>query len=420
MLMDVTELMRKIGLEVSDEGMCLGLAMMALQAYLQGHNEYKYYSERLDKIKEWGSNLEWEKVEWTNIQAYLQGIALYQSAHAYPALFPTNKAISQYNIVETATVAQSKIIEDRGGIRQVSSFSGLYHDVDIAEYLQSYQQTLEERAQVNLKESSCALLLGCYGHAIMLAYNIDHSRWYLQDYDRRYEHNKADLASVIDDVKFAFRRCFKRGPLILSTTVISLGDTFSEANEIYSLWSRSTTWKQIHRITKEKAETVGKGGGWLYMAAALGDINLVKELLDKRADVDAATESRNYTPLFIAAQNDHVEVVKLLLEKGANVNAVTTLNFTPLHVAAEYGNLNVVKALLDKGADVDAVAKDGYTPLYLAAFDGRADTVKLLLEKNADINAMTDQGVTAFFGAVQNNHVEIDQYQKTKCALSTR
>ena len=406
----IIQLMRKIGLVVEDGGICQGIAMMALQAYLQGHDEYKYFSERLKKIKKKGPNDNYERDDprdWMDIQAFLQGIALYHLPDSYP-VFSSDKPIFQFNIEEIAAVAQSKLTKERGGIRQVSSFSGLYIDDEIDKYLQSYQQALEERlTQVNRKESPCALLLGCYGHAIMLAYDVHHSCWYLQNNDERYEYKKADLTSVISRVKRSFHRYFKSDPLILSTTVISLGDAFSEANKIYSIWSNNPAWKQIHSITKEKAITVGKGGGWLYMAANLGDLNLVKELIEEGADVNAVTEEKNYTPLFVAAQNGYLEVVKTLLEKEADVNAVTEKNFTPLHIAAQGGYLEVVKTLLEKGADVGAVTDEGSTSLYLAAFHGRVEVVKTLIEKGADINAVTNIDATALHAAAQNGNIDI-------------
>jgi ankyrin repeat protein len=58
----------------------------------------------------------------------------------------------------------------------------------------------------------------------------------------------------------------------------------------------------------------------LYWAARNGCVEIVKLLLEKRAD-RAAVVINGEMLLYWAAENRHVEVVKLLLEKGADVAA---------------------------------------------------------------------------------------------------
>lgn len=55
---------------------------------------------------------------------------------------------------------------------------------------------------------------------------------------------------------------------------------------------------------------------WLWQAAARGELQFVKALLEKLPeDAWAAPDSRGWTPLHIAARNKKVEMVKLLLER---------------------------------------------------------------------------------------------------------
>ena len=90
------------------------------------------------------------------------------------------------------------------------------------------------------------------------------------------------------------------------------------------------------------------------------------------------------TPLHIAAARGDINAVKALLEQRADVNKRDKNSSTPLHEAASKGHANIVRLLIEKGADVNATLSDGTTPLTSAVIFGRASVVSLLLEKGAD------------------------------------
>ena len=58
----------------------------------------------------------------------------------------------------------------------------------------------------------------------------------------------------------------------------------------------------------------------LHYAASAGLTNVIKELLDRHADINAK-DSRGRTPLDWAAEHGHMDVVDLLLARGAKMNA---------------------------------------------------------------------------------------------------
>ena len=61
------------------------------------------------------------------------------------------------------------------------------------------------------------------------------------------------------------------------------------------------------------------------------------------------------TPLHYGAKFDHLDVVKQLVEKGANINIESGLGYqTPLCMALEKGHLEVAEYLIDKGARVQS------------------------------------------------------------------
>lgn len=58
-------------------------------------------------------------------------------------------------------------------------------------------------------------------------------------------------------------------------------------------------------------------------------------------------------------------MVKELLERKANVNAATKKGNTALHIASLAGQQDVVELLVKFGADVDCRSQNGFTPLYM-------------------------------------------------------
>ena len=121
-------------------------------------------------------------------------------------------------------------------------------------------------------------------------------------------------------------------------------------------------------------------------AALRGDVNAVKDLLDKGADVNEWADYLG-TPLHQAAGKGHANVVALLIEKGANVNTVGPFGFTALAYAATYGHTSTAKLLIERGADIDTAMA------VLDKYDKKAG-IKLL-EKFAKKQEIASQPVIA-------------------------
>ena len=132
----------------------------------------------------------------------------------------------------------------------------------------------------------------------------------------------------------------------------------------------------------------------------------VPELLDRGANVDAATTDGT-TALMVAAKNGDTEIVVLLLDRGAAVDAATPDGSTALMVAALNGHTGIVDKLLAQGADVDAAKTDGVTALMLVAYHGHTEIVAKLLVQGAAVDAAITDGVTALMLAAQNGHTDI-------------
>jgi ankyrin repeat protein len=182
-----------------------------------------------------------------------------------------------------------------------------------------------------------------------------------------------------------------------------------------------------------------KGHTALLLAAALGNLPIVQELLKAGAEVDIPDKDGD-TPLLIACQGDkksHLEIAKLLIEKkadvnfrnnngvtclhratfnnnvdmlnillahGANVNAKNVIKQYPLHLAAEKGFTEIAELLIQGKCDREVKNDRNWTPLMLAAYKNKTDVLKLLLRKGAaspKVDEVEDQGDTALTLASQ-------------------
>jgi len=88
----------------------------------------------------------------------------------------------------------------------------------------------------------------------------------------------------------------------------------------------------------------------IHDAAAVGDIEAVKQHLAAGTDVDAkdAKDAVGMTPLHFAVANGHMEVIELLLvSAGVNVKSVNGL--TPLDLAVSKGDKEITELLRKHG-----------------------------------------------------------------------
>jgi ankyrin repeat protein len=133
----------------------------------------------------------------------------------------------------------------------------------------------------------------------------------------------------------------------------------------------------------------------VFEAAAIGDVEHLRALLDDDPSLVNEWSEDGFTPLHFAAFFGHPPAARLLAERGADLEARSTneqfaLHARPLHSAAAAGEGEVCEVLLDAGADVNAVQHGGYTALLEARQNGNEELAQLLLERGADPTARLD------------------------------
>ncbi len=88
----------------------------------------------------------------------------------------------------------------------------------------------------------------------------------------------------------------------------------------------------------------------LFEAIKNGNLNDVKDLLDKGAEIEA--EKSGFTALTCSLHCKKDDIVYFLLEMGADVNNRGKNNIWPLELAVHLGDLNLVKELVSKGVNI--------------------------------------------------------------------
>lgn len=130
------------------------------------------------------------------------------------------------------------------------------------------------------------------------------------------------------------------------------------------------------------------GANALGVASNEGDVNIVKELLDRGMDANIKNKDGK-TPI---NYTHNIHVIKLLITYGADVNNKHPVTGNiPLHDA---DNIDVMELLLKYGAHLNTKNVDGNTPLHYAVLSAHKMGVEALLNKGADLSIHNNENET--------------------------
>lgn len=145
----------------------------------------------------------------------------------------------------------------------------------------------------------------------------------------------------------------------------------------------------------------------LVMALQLDSMRAFDALLAARNLNVEIRNTKDESPLMLAAIKGHLDAVRALVARDADVNKT---GWTPLHYAAsgtQPQQVEVIALLLEHHAYIDAASPNGTTPLMMAAQYGTDASAQLLLSEGADPALKNQLGLTAVDFALRAEREEL-------------
>jgi uncharacterized protein len=147
--------------------------------------------------------------------------------------------------------------------------------------------------------------------------------------------------------------------------------------------------------------TLGVGTTPLMRAARAGDTAAVRLLLDAGADARRTTKDGNTALMFAAGvgyrdkntrglERDALESVKIFVNAGLDLRQRNSRDETVLHGAADRGADTIVQYLVDHGAEMNVRSKQGFTPLDVAM--GKSSLLQLPVPKPTTVELLRKLG----------------------------
>ncbi|BBN08262.1 palmitoyltransferase ZDHHC13/17 [Marchantia polymorpha subsp. ruderalis] len=180
-------------------------------------------------------------------------------------------------------------------------------------------------------------------------------------------------------------------------------------NDVYTAAAYGDLEK-LKRLVEEEGCSVSEPDASGYYALQWSALNnraaAAQYLLEHGAHVDAADFS-GQTALHWTAVRGSLQVAELLLEHGARLEIYDSHGYRTSHVAAQYGQTSLLYHLVTKwNADVDPPDNDGRSPLHWAAYKGFADCIRYLLFMDAYLGRQDKEGCTPLHWAAIRGNLE--------------
>lgn len=157
-------------------------------------------------------------------------------------------------------------------------------------------------------------------------------------------------------------------------------NALQKRQESLKRWTKSETALESSDRARKKTKIQFSLGTVFLSAVSSGDVEEVKKLLAKGADINHQNVD-GLTALHQACIDESCDLVEFLVDHGARMDIRDNEGWTALHAAASCGSVEIAQCLLDHGADVAAVNNEGELPLDLAEEEDMEDILTEEIER---------------------------------------
>jgi ankyrin repeat protein len=428
------------------QGVCAGMAMSGIQAFLTSHDTFKRYESllefigqnpnyfndgthdrvineitqnralaRLQIIADLTANnqtippnlkvetvLSQEQQRAIDLMALFDNIELYHFPRRHRELF--DRDISKQNIAEIAAIVQPKALAERGGFVTAGQCQGIYDTRELTDYMELLDKFAKScNCDIALQFCSAEhMFAACFENATQSWTYIDANG--LNDQPT----NQADSLALLASYVSVGATLSVDATLSGFTTLVLVNESNQEkVKSQFEKLQSSAEFAKLHAITQENKNKrafnkEGQGATLPFLAAFNGDVNTLSELIQAKSDMLHEPTS-NCSPISIAMQSKAIDCVKALLEvKNDEGDFLIDINLpegsgkTPVMDAIMLNNVEALKLFLEaREADGSPrlLLDDVPENLNLVSFAityGNAACLKLLDEHGAYMFPPTD------------------------------
>ncbi|XP_013083774.2 uncharacterized protein LOC106068824 isoform X3 [Biomphalaria glabrata] len=151
-----------------------------------------------------------------------------------------------------------------------------------------------------------------------------------------------------------------------------------------------------HQLERGRAmELTMLQGKGIHDAVRAGDLERVKDLINSFNEMKDFRDGNGWTPIHLAAARGNIDILRWLVTSDADINAVTPTGYNAMHIAAMHGHMNSMMVLQAMGCSITSVTLDKQSALHLASKNGHLECIKWLVANRASITQKDNKGKTA-------------------------